>query len=494
MNKKEITLIGLVVIFIFLVVYIPHYVNPYPVHIDEWHHLTQSQKIINNEYKFGGITTEAGFHFFLAFISIFVDLVLFYQFLPAIWAILTALILFFIVYKKTSNNFYIALFSMLFYASIKTNVNIGGLWFFTPLTFALPFIFLYVYFFTEGIERKNNKFILISLGIMTLLLPVHAISVTFAIPFLLIYAIINYKTVKKLYLSFIPFLILPLFSIIFYSKLFKTTLIQSIPKIINQLQFKYGWGVLELNNSPLELYSLLGYIFAIIGIISIFLIIKNKKKFIPYLLWPASLIIMIIIFKLTDVSYLSPFQRNLYYLTISIPIFSAIGLYYTIKFLNIHINRIDIKEKYIPILKTIINILIITIIFIFIFKAYFDIPKHTLLYKLIDNNDYKALKYLKQFPKSTVLAKPGISEAIYPISGHDLVAGIFFYHQDRKDEVNKFFKNQTSCEDKQKTIEKFKVSYIIAKDEINCTYQMIFNKSSKNKSTYIYEIIDTKQS
>lgn len=489
MQKREIIWIGIVLIFIFLAVYTPHYVNPFPVHIDEWHHISEAIKLKNHDYSLGWNSTEIGFHFILMALSYLVDLVMFYQFLPAIWAVITCLILFFVIYKKTESNFYIALFSMLFYASLKSNVNLLGIWFFTPLTFAIPFIFLYVYFYTEGLEKQNKKFLIISLIIMALLIPVHSISVLFALPFLIIYTLINYKSAIKQWKYLSLFLIIPVLGIIFYSYINRIGILKSISEIIQFLQFKHGWGVLELNNSPFEIYSLLGYIFAIIGVISIFLFYKNYKKYIPYLLWPVTLIISIIIFRLSEVSYLSPYQRNLYYFAISLPFLSAIGLYYSMKFLNKHIGKIDINEKYIPYLKKTIDVILILLVFFFIYRAYFEIPENTLLYKLIDNNDYHALKFLEKYPDAVVLASPSISEAIYPISKKGIVAGIFFYNPDRKDEVNDFYKKNQTCIYKSDLIDKYNITYVITKNEtVNCNWTLIYNKTGMNSSTFVYEI------
>jgi len=150
-----------------------------PLHIDEWHHIEEGLRLGNygeyfkflqaeNARRFTGL--EIGFHFFLFLVSQFVSLVSIYQFLPALWACLSALVIFYVTYKITDGSFYLGLLSMVFFASIKSNVNITGLWFFTPLTFSIPFIYLFLYFFTEGLSQRKNKYILYSLLIMTFLL------------------------------------------------------------------------------------------------------------------------------------------------------------------------------------------------------------------------------------------------------------------------------------------------------------------------------------
>jgi len=331
MTKGKILLIILVLIFTFLLVYIPHYSYSFPRHIDEWHHITEAIKLQKGEYSGGIIGYRIGFHILLLLLSKITNLVLVYQFLPAIWAAITAFVLFYVVYKKTDKQFYIALFSIIFFASIKSNVNITGLWFFTPLTFSLPFIFLYVYFFTKGIERQKKKFILTSLIIMTFLLFVHPISVLFAFPFLLIYSLVNLKYIKKEWKFFSIFLIIPIVGALFFKSLFKIPWKLVIKNLFEGLQFRHNWGVLEINNSFFELYSFIGYILAIIGLVLIFRYKKNLKKYLVYAIWPIIVFISILIYKITGVSYLSPYQRNLYYFVISLPILSAFGLDYLLK-------------------------------------------------------------------------------------------------------------------------------------------------------------------
>ncbi len=294
MKKSQILIIFLISVFIFILVYTQHFNNPYPIHIDEWHHITEALQLKNNESNLGRNSLEIGFHIILLWLSYISDLVLIYKFLPALWAVISALVLFFVVYRKTNNNFWIGIFSMVFFASIKSNTNITGIWFFTPLTFSIPFIFLYVYFFTEGVEKQNKRYILISLVLMLFILVVHSVSVLFAIPFLIVYSFFYYKYLIKEYKFFSLFLIIPIIGILFYKTIIKIPIRELIPDLITRLQFKYGWGVTEINNSPLELYSIIGYILAIIGVIFIIysLYMKKQKKFIPFLLWPLTLLFL----------------------------------------------------------------------------------------------------------------------------------------------------------------------------------------------------------
>jgi len=197
MKRREISLLVFILISVFILVYSPHFNYRFPYFIDEWHHISQSYNLFEEGYFLGSGKLEIGFQLFLRILSLIIEVFrinffLFYKFLPALWAVFSALVLFYVVEKKTSN-FYIGILAVIFFASIKSNSDIGGLWFFTPLTFSIPFVFLYIYFFTEGIEKRDNQMILWSLVIMIFLLPIHAISVLFAIPILLIYCLFHLK-------------------------------------------------------------------------------------------------------------------------------------------------------------------------------------------------------------------------------------------------------------------------------------------------------------
>ncbi len=477
MRKEYVFLIVLVSIATFLLVYTPHYNNPFPLHIDEWHHITESIKIQDGLYHKGVSGFRVGFQILLLFLSKFVNLVLFYKFLPAIWAVFSNLVLFWAVYRKTEKRFFIALFSMVFFASIKSNVNITGLWFFTPLSFSILFIYLYIYFLTDGIEKQNKKFIFYSFVIMVVLTFVHSISVLFSIPFLLIYSLFNFKYIKKEWKFFSIFFLIPLVGAIFYKFMSNVSGQSLITHLIKALQFKRGWGVLELNNSFFELYSLTGYILAIIGFLIILRDKSRIKKYLVYLLWPVTMLIFIFFYRKTGVSYLSPYQRNLYYFVISLPPLSAMGLEYVIRVVDTSIN----KYKTSQISKSIGIFVLLGLMVFFTFKDYTKIPKQIAVYKVIDNDEYKALLFLSRFPeRARVMAPLRISTALYSIS-HHLPVGTYFFYGNRED-VDRFFLSR-DCKTKKMLIRKYNVKFVFSKIPINCGWKLIYDKN-----LYIYKV------
>ncbi|MFA6422665.1 MAG: hypothetical protein WCV92_04675 [Candidatus Buchananbacteria bacterium] len=489
MKKWQYLLIALTAVVVFFVVFKIHLDYHFPYHVDEWHHISESIRLGNyGEYfqvlrmeqanKFTGI--EIGFHFFLFLFSFVFNLVSVYQFFPAIWAVLSILALFFVIYKK-SNNFWLAWLSIVFFASIKSNVNITGIWFFTPLSFALPIIFLYFYFITEGIEKYNKKYLLVGMALMLLLIPIHSISVLFSIPALIVYCLFHYKKVLKNSLFIYLLLAVILAGLLFYKYVFGTTWLGIIPSIIYNVQFRYGWGVVEDKMSLFALYSWIGYLLAVIG--ALFLIFKKEyKKYSIYLIWPIAVFCMMIIYRLTGVSYLSPYQRNLYYFIIALPFLSAFGFYSIIKWFLKIVDKIplDIRYKY-SVRDLTIFFVSAGVIFITFFSYYY-VSKRFELYRVVEKDDREMLTYLSQFPRSTVMATPMISTAMFSIAHKDPVGDLVFYGN-RKD-VEAFYLSQ-SCDNPGKIIQKYNVKYIIAPFIIDCDFsQLVY----KNNSNYLYRV------
>lgn len=481
MQKNKILLVILATIAAVLLVYTPHYNYPFPRHIDEWHHISEAMKLQQGNYSGGFTGFRVGFHFLLLLLSKITNLVLLYRFLPAVWAGLSALTLFYVVYEKTKKQFYPALFSIIFFASIKSNVNITGLWFFSSLTFSIPFIYLYIHFFTEGIEKQNKKYILISLGIMALLLFTHPISILFAIPFLLIYCLYNLKHIRKEWKFLSIFLIIPIAGILFFKFMLKTPWKLLAQKLINSLQFKRGWGILELNNSPFELYSLIGYILAAIGLFFIFQDKKNLKKYLVYALWPIAVLASIAIYRKTAISFLSPYQRNLYYFALSLPILSALGLDYLLKLAKTLLGKINLAKEKRKIFKKAAATTIVIIITFFTFKSYWHIPHQIDLYKIIDDSEYQALLFLSDLPeKTTVMAPPRISTALFAVSGHRPVATYAFYGNRL---LFREFSQARDSRKRQQILRGLNATYILSKTKFNCGWELIYNK----KGNYIYK-------
>jgi len=411
------SLVVLALVFTFLLVYGPHFSYKYPFHIDEWRHITEAKRLGEGELPQGQFLLEIGFDTFLLMLSkVGFDLVLSYKYLPAIFACISSLILFFFVYKKT-NRFYIALLSMLFFASLRSNVNLTGLWFFTPLTFAIPFIFLFFWLFSEGVEKNNLKLVYWSFFVYFIILVTHPISATFMIPILVVYLYIHKKFVIDHYKLLLIFLAILFLALVLFSKFFwRGSLLKTLSFVFSFIFFKQGWGVLEVKYNIMTLYGLLAFALAIIGVYFAY----KKKKYL-FVVWSLTLLFFILFFRLFGFTILAPYQRILYYTMLGLIPLSAMGLFYILMLVK---SLLKIK------LKLVVNmILLILALFVFlnIFSDYYRLDEQVALYRVIDDNGYNAIKFLQQFPKTTILAPVHTSTAIHPISGHDVVATFYFY-------------------------------------------------------------------
>ena len=475
--------VAVAILTVGVLVYSPHFSYHFPFHVDEWHHISEAIRlgsygeyfdVLRTEWqqRFGGM--EMGFHFSLFVLSFFTDLVLSYQYLPALWAMLSAAIIFYTTYKKTGNNFLIGLLAVIFFGSIKSNVNLTGLWFFTPLTFAIPLIFLYLYLFTEGVEQNNRKFVLLSLALMLALVPTHSISVLFAIPMLLMYSLINIKFFIREYKLTLLFLTVPIIGVLFYKAVIQVPWSEMLRHLFDQLQFNFGWGVLEIPNKFTDAYSPVALTLAALGVLYILIWHpKSIRPYLLYLLWPITTAVSVFIFRLTGVAYLSPAQRTLYYFTLSLPFFSALGVYGLLDLGRRYLLTGPFNQRLPKIVESLCAGLIIAIAVVLIFIPYYQIPKQVDLYRVIDDGDYQALLWLKDQPQSTVMATPFVSTALYPITGHTPVGTVAFYGN--RDDVIAFLASPT-CQQRAEILQKHHVTYVVSPVTLSCDWSLVYEK------------------
>jgi len=488
MKEWKILVIVLACISVFFLVYSPHFDYNFPSHVDEWHYIEEGKKINSGEYNVDGNSFRIGFILLLAFLDRIFDIVLIYKWLPAIWAVITSLVLFFLVYKKSNKNFTIALFALLFFASLKSNTNLGGSWFFIPSVFCIPFIYLFMYFFDSGLINKNKNHILISFCFMLFVLFAHSASFLFAIPILIVFSLFNLNYIKKEWKFFSLFALIPIIGAIFYLFVIKTSLNLSLASAFDMMKsslvFVKGRFPSELNNSFLEVYSFAGYLLALLGIISIFARESTVRKYLIYLLWPLITLLSIFIFKIFGVSFFAPYQRTMYYFAISLPFLSAFGLYSLLDIGENLFNRFY-QGKYKKIIRRIISLLIVLMLFSLVFISYNNIPGNLKPYKLIDEKDYQLLSFLKNQSFGRVLSSEEIGSTVYSLSGKTSVNSVYFYGKWFKQRTNAFF-NASSCKEKNGVLWELNATYVILdsrNESINCGWKLIYNNSD-----YIYNV------
>jgi len=271
MNKKTLLLI-IALLFTSFIVYSPHVTYTLPFHLDEWTHISNVVRIHEEglSYFLNHSPVEFGFDMILLLISFFTDLIAIYHLLPAINAVVIAGVLFY--FLKRQFNFWVGLFSIIFLASLKSNVNVLGLWFYVPVIGNIILVYTCL-FFLEQSQNKPQKIYWIAL-LLFLIAFIHPSSFLIVFLVTLIYLSFHHKFVIKHKHYFIPFLAL-FFPIIVMFVFFSNGL-TDIWGFFGHLT----WGRLEpqINFNPVFFYGILLSIFALIG----FYYCYKKKKLLPF--------------------------------------------------------------------------------------------------------------------------------------------------------------------------------------------------------------------
>lgn len=474
-------------IFTFLLVYSPHFNYSYPLHIDEWIHIEYTKRLLNQEYN---LHHELGYQIFLVIIFsvlkfLHISPILTYKFLPAIFAVFAAIFLFLLMYKLTKN-YWVALFSIIFLASLPSNVNLLGLWFAVPLTLAIPLLYLFFYFYTKAFQANENNYkkqIIIASIILFLTALIHPSTAALLFPILIIHATINYKEIKTkpgILIVFLPFLLAGIWLLkilwmgnlnttkdyIKYILQFNSIEILEPSITQNPLILTLGNNILLINQNLLPvLYRLIPFALALLGL---FFSLKTRKLRI-FAIWFLTTIFLLFTSNFTGTSFLARSQRMTYYALLSLVPLSALGLHKLISYLR---NKLTYNFQQ----KTIYTIMTIILI-ITLFSTFYNYGKQrqgTELYHLIDNADYEALTFLSQQEPGLVLAPLTQAATVYAISQNEVIAR--FWPIIGKEKVVEIFFS-SSCQEKQVIIKEHNVDYVYSLSPINCGWKEIYNQN-----------------
>jgi len=446
----------------------------YPIHADEWSHLARVRELMStnrlavNPYlpQISHIVNlEPGFHIFLAehYMLSGMDPVLGYKYLPALFAVITALYMF-LLSREIFHSEYVGYLSILFLSAIKSNINLMGLWFFTPQTMSF---FLLLMFLIISVEAGRNRIsrsqaaLLAYLALAALIIypPVFFILCAFSLSYLGLYSgylkprTILSITILALATFFLLSLIFPHIRLIFSASWTKTNV-----------------GTVRFN--LLQLAGLGSIAFAILGLLYAS---KVKSGIILHTYLFLCAINLILLYFL-DYTILIPYQRVIYYLLLSLVPLSAAGLYKTL-------NVIRDKAVYSGlghVLTKVLLLLILSAVIYYNFINYYDIDnqegisnvpsKNLVVMYPVDAPAYDAIDYIgRNFgPAHVVLANNLVSFGLYPISGNHVV-GIQGANLGGGDPslYQRFISGD--CSAKQNIIRSADISYIITEYTISCS-------------------------
>ncbi|ODS37030.1 hypothetical protein BEH94_08250 [Candidatus Altiarchaeales archaeon WOR_SM1_SCG] len=547
---KSLLLISTLVL-VFNLIYAAHWDYLYPYHTDEWENLAEAVAIMENHALLNKapnckdikkkIDLEIGSHIFLAelFLLTGADPVTTYKYLPALFAAISAFMLFLVVKRY---NFYAAILSMIFFASLKTNISIMGIWLFAPLTMSIAFIYAITFMFLYAIENKFASFLGASASLLALAL-IHPISAVFVYMILSLYIILKFiyylfELLKKLLLGgdkkemfftwknttgFIILFLIPFISFIYFMAILsKGTTADTINWFITKfIIFPKSTGVSSLVYEPAylpDIYGILGIGLAVIGILYI-IYMRKKWKHSGFLIAAALTgIINLILFHFPGIgssllnlaafpfrvfalnltfnlpgnfAILIFYERFIYYTMVFIVPLSALGLYASASAVinactfAINIAKIKILNKIHRHICILLCIAFTILVFTTVFSGYYDEKEK--LYKMITDEDYEAIKWIEENKGRghVILARTEVSMAVYSISRNYVVAGTS--HEDNcpgenvKD-IHRFFMG--NCNERTAILKKHDVDYVITDFEIPCNLKEIY----RNEKNYIYEV------
>ncbi|VVB82691.1 Uncharacterised protein [uncultured archaeon] len=457
---------------------VSHFSYPFPIHVDEWIHLSQIVYILENK-SLGFVNPysshlifqqdpEVGYHLILAtFFKISsLDPILTYQYFATIFFIINSILLFILI-KKLTNNYYIGLLSIVFFLAIPTNSNILGNWFAVPLTFSLSLIFLFFIFLTDFFKTNNKLFLLSSIifYLFSFCYPVATAFITLITFFYLIFEFKIYKRFNKKKF----FIILGVGFILLIALLFKG------------LVFSRTWTNFQYDYSLIFFYGLLPMLFAIFGIY--FVLTKKMNRI--FFIWPLICLINLIVYKIFGFGLFIPYERILFYYLLGLAPLAAIGLFYLFKSIWVFLYEKVIKNK--KVLSLILVSLLVGVCFYFTFQNYYPIKSEGNFgfIQILDQEDYNAIKFIEQNygEKNIILADPFISLGIYPI-GKNFVVSIESSNLGYGNPKTAGWFFMSSCEDKQKIILPSLPNFVLSKFKLNCSFLV----EKYNKGDYIYQV------
>jgi hypothetical protein len=359
--KKYFLLAGIFVLATFIS-YIPHLDYRYPLHVDEWYHVTVSKQIAET----GGFSLdpftgkavfddfEIGYHWLLALIHKITGLgFLIPTYLPAIFSIISVFFVYFLARRWGENAAFVSAFLT---AILPSSVTIGGPSLLVPLNLTLIFTPLALIIVFNA--KKIRDYIILSLINIYIILahPPTAIPINLLLFF---YFLLNIKTDrKKSKLIFICLMISLMLGLIRLASLVEIS----------------GYGILTYTFWVWlrEIPGLFGYIQTVFFILGFYLLAKHGKKEDQTILLGIASFLMVIFF---------------YNQTGWLPLFSYHRIYMSLFILMTLVAGYGIsKIKSKPVLVVILSVI-----------AVLSLQQHlsTPYYHIIDDNDYQNFVWIK---------------------------------------------------------------------------------------------------
>ncbi len=451
MDKKDFLLIAALVMTAILA-YFPHFNYAYPMHLDEWYHLGKAARIkeVGMPYLSRHGNVQVGFDLILVALSSFTDVIQIYRFLPVINILIISAFLFYSLRKKY--NYWIGLFSLVFLASLKSNVNILGLWFYVPVTASIVFNYLALFKLEEVIEHDNPKGLYLVILSLFIIAFIHQSSFLVILLTATVYLSVNHAFVVKNRGYFYPFILLAIPALIMF---------RAFGSNFGNFLGRFLWGpiVPQINYNPFLLYGVVSSLFGFIGYYKAY----RQKKLLPFRIYTVISLVNILIFPLTNFTVFSAYQRYIYHFMLGMVPFSAVGFYHFVDFLGKKLKR----KKVIIAAAVIVSLLLI-------FGGYWHLKDGVKLYKPIRQDELTALKDLEDYPggfEKRVLAPLRIGTTVKAVTGHEPALTLYDYKL--RGQLNRFYDG--SCATKMALLKNdtfgyLPIYYIYSPKPIGCNF------------------------
>jgi hypothetical protein len=452
----------------------------FPYHTDEWYNIWYGVEVLDS----GGVreqlkdhrNLEMGFSLFYAEFILLSgqDPVTFYQYLPALIASISSVIVFLSIYR-ISGNYFTAFFSALFFAGLKTNITVLGVWFFVPLTLCIPLVYSVFYLLAAGLENGSFKHIFAASIILLGISLIHPCSASFIFPVILLYLAMRPDNVKKNLYGLACLFSIPFFSFIYFIKFFWQGDLDST------LRFFADYLVFPVKEFlPWEYYLFLPGFYgeaaialAVVGIFSIYAYNQNKLKiYVAWAMWTVGSLYMFYNLKFI---LISPYERTVYYTVMALVPLSGIGLYQVFSWTNQILQRADRR----------VALTVCVILFLAVYASHFSnyYKYKPDLYRVIDESDYEGITKLAErgVYHNKIMAQAHTSFTIFPISRNYVVATSPRTSAPGKNvlDAEKFFGNST-CEEKNDILKRYNVDYVYSPARIDCqSLREIYQKSER---------------
>ncbi|VVB54322.1 Dolichyl-phosphate-mannose-protein mannosyltransferase [uncultured archaeon] len=457
-----------------------------PNHLDEWQHLGLARNLVEtgqllqkNPYysDVQQYNPEPGFTIFTAATWVLLNDPLYYAaIMPAIFSAWGALMVY-ILTRKITGSATAGLYALLLYGGIRSNVNILGEWFYTPMNLALPLTYATLLLMIRALYDDDKKAYVsaaITAAAVVLIHPPSALAILASFALAIAAEPSKIKSRKMAAIILLPAAI-GLVLLVFYAEMKGG----GINFILNAFQFSAEWGTINFPHNPFTFYGIGMSMLAALGAI----ILLKKKTILP-VLFAAFPIAVSYVYIDANIAFFIPFQRAIYLSAVGLVPLTAVGLDALIKAASDFVGRAltggkpSLTQKMLPLLAVVIVLYVS-------FDGYYNVPKEFSVYLSANPYDVDALRALDGAAKQkVVLTDPWSSAAVYPITGGYVVAMRTGKLWGRNYTATSNFYNNHDCQYQTNFMRTYDVSYLISKQANTCGFKEIYS----NRGNHVYEV------